>query len=606
MRGAIHGSRGYFMLRTITLIAALMVLFISSPLKAGDDVLFKAMRDELDRSMTKLQLADLDKPYFIAYTVQDGTNWRVSASLDSLLEKTETRVRFLTVEVRVGNRTLDNTNFFSSPFGATGVVRMFGGTVRLPLEDDYQEVRRQMWLATDGAYKKALEDISRKRAALRNRTEAERLADFSQEEPVQIREDVSPVAVNLEEAARLAKELSAVFRRMPGIFTSKVRLGVSNVRTLYVNSEGSSFTRTSPTVSLVALAATQALDGMPLQDFVALYGRSMGELPGKEMLAARVREMGERLEKLREAPLLDRYNGPVLFEGQAAAEVCSQILAPRLLAVRRPVAESPQVEAYLGMMDNPFLDKLGARVLPEFLSVVDNPTLPEFNQTRLLGSYQVDDEGVRARETMLVEKGILKTLLAARSPVSGIAHSTGNRRSSGVLPSNLIVSAEKGLSDQELREQFFKLIKRRGKEYGIVVRRLENPAFRAAGDQMYATFTPPHQGEEKVEGPILAYKVYPDGHEELIRNAELVGLSSAAFRDIVAASNTQTVYSCPFVSRALSLYSSYMYFDTAEGEPGAPLVSFVVPALLFEDLTVKKPNDQIPKPPLSKPPLSDK
>ena len=606
MRGAIHGSRGYFMLRTITLIAALMVLFISSPLKAGDDVLFKAMRDELDRSMTKLQLADLDKPYFIAYTVQDGTNWRVSASLDSLLEKTETRVRFLTVEVRVGNRTLDNTNFFSSPFGATGVVRMFGGTVRLPLEDDYQEVRRQMWLATDGAYKKALEDISRKRAALRNRTEAERLADFSQEEPVQIREDVFPVAVNLEEAARLAKELSAVFRQMPGIFTSKVRLGVSNVRTLYVNSEGSSFTRTSPTVSLVALAATQALDGMPLQDFVALYGRSMGELPGKEMLAARVREMGERLEKLREAPLLDRYNGPVLFEGQAAAEVCSQILAPRLLAVRRPVAESPQVEAYLGMMDNPFLDKLGARVLPEFLSVVDNPTLPEFNQTRLLGSYQVDDEGVRARETMLVEKGILKTLLAARSPVSGIAHSTGNRRSSGVLPSNLIVSAEKGLSDQELREQFFKLIKRRGKEYGIVVRRLENPAFRAAGDQMYATFTPPHQGEEKVEGPILAYKVYPDGHEELIRNAELVGLSSAAFRDIVAASNTQTVYSCPFVSRALSLYSSYMYFDTAEGEPGAPLVSFVVPALLFEDLTVKKPNDQIPKPPLSKPPLSDK
>jgi hypothetical protein len=359
-------------------------------------------------------------------------------------------------------------------------------------------------------------------------------------------------------------------------------------------------------VSLVVLAATQAPDGMPLQDFVAFYGHAMGELPRKEILAARVREMGERLQKLREAPLLDRYNGPVLFEGQAAAEIFSQILAPKFLAARRPVAENPQVESYLGMMDNPFLDKLGARVLPEFLSVVDNPTLPEFNQTRLLGSYQVDDEGVRARETMLVEKGILKTLLAARSPVSGIAHSTGNRRSSGVLPGNLIVSAEKGLSDQELREQFFKLIKRRGKEYGIVVRRLENPAFRAAGDQMYATFTPPHQGEEKVEGPILAYKVYPDGHEELIRNAELVGLSSAAFRDIVAASNTQTVYSCPFVSRALSLYSSYMYFDTAEGEPGAPLVSFVVPALLFEDLTVKKPNDQIPKPPLSKPPLSDK
>jgi len=149
------------------------------------------------------------------------------------------------------------------------------------------------------------------------------------------------------------------------------------------------------------------------------------------------------------------------------------------------------------------------------------------------------------------------------------------------------------------------LIKQRGKEYGIVVRRLGNPAFRTAGDQMYPTLTQPGQSEEKVEGPILAYKVYPDGREELIRGSEIAGLSAAAFRDIVAASNTQTVYSCPFVSRALSLYSSYMYFDTAEGEPGAPLVSFVVPALLFEDLTVKKPNGQIPKPPLSKPPIFD-
>jgi hypothetical protein len=606
MRGTIHGGRGYVMLRTITLIAALMILSVPSSLKAGDDVLFKAMHDELERSMTKLQLADLDKPYFIAYTIQDGANWKASASLGSLLDKAETRARFLTVEVRVGNRTLDNTNFFSSPFGATGVVRMFGGTVRLPLEDDYQELRRQIWLATDGAYKKALEDISRKRAALRDRMEAEQIPDFSQEQPVQIREEAPPVVANLEEAARLAKEISAVFTQMPEIFTSKLRLGVSNVRTLYVNSEGSSFTRTSPTVSLVVLAATQAPDGMPLQDFVAIYAHAMGELPGKEILAARVREMGERLQKLRNAPLLDRYNGPVLFEGQAAAEVFSQILAPRFLAVRRPVAESPQVESYLGTMDNPFLDKLGARVLPEFLSVVDNATLPEFKQTRLMGSYQVDDEGVRARETKLVENGILKTLLAARSPVSGIAHSTGNWRSSGVLPSNLIVSTEKGVSDEEMREQFFKLVKQRGKAYGIVVRRLGNPAFRAAGDQMYSTFTQPGQSEEKVTGPILAYRVYPDGREELIRGTEIAGLSAAAFRDIAAASSTQTVYSCPFASRALSLYSSFTYFDTAEGEPGAPLVSFVVPALLFEDLTVKKPNDQIPKPPLSKPPLAEK
>jgi len=603
---AVFGSTDSLMLKMLAIVASLLSLCACLPAAAGDEALIKAMRDELERSMAKLQLADLDKPYFIAYTVQDGSSWRAAASLGGLLDKTESRARFLTVEVRVGSPTLDNTNYLSSPLAAAGVVRMYGGTVRLPLEDDYQELRRQIWLATDGAYKKALEDISRKRAALRNRTEAEPLPDFSKEEPTQITDGDPLTAADIEAAAQLTKEISALFRQMPEVFTSKVRLGVSNVRTVYVNSEGSSFTRTSPTVSLVVLAETQAPDGMPLQDFAAFYGRSMGELPGKEALAARVREMGEQLQKLREAPLLDRYNGPVLFEGQAAAEVFSQIMAPKFLAVRRPVADIPQLDAYLAMMDNPFLDKLGARVLPEFLSVVDDPPRAEFNQTRLLGSYRVDDEGVRARETLLVEKGVLKTLLASRSPVIGITHSTGNRRSARVLPSNLIVSVEKGLSDQEMRAQFFKLIQQRGKPYGILVRRLGNPAFRTASDQIYSPLAARGQAEERVQNPILAYRVYPDGREELIRGAELAGLNTAVFRDIMAASSTPTVYSCPFASRALSLFSSFTYFDTAEGEPGAPVVSLVVPSLLFEDLTVKKASAQVPKPPLSNPPLVEK
>jgi len=603
---AVFGSTDSLMLKMLAIVASLLSLCACLPAAAGDEALIKAMRDELERSMAKLQLGDLDKPYFIAYRVQEATGWRTAASLGGLLDKTESRARFLTVEVRVGSPARDNTNYLSSPYAAAGVVRTYGGTVRLPLEDDYQELRRQIWLATDGAYKKALEDISRKRAALRNRTEAEPLPDFSKEEPTQTTEGAPLPAVDLEAAARLTKELSALFRQMPEVFTSNVRLGVNNVRTVYANTEGSSFTRTSPIVALVVLAETQAADGMPLQDFAAFYGRSMEELPGQEALAARVREMGERLQKLREAPLLERYNGPVLFEGQAAAEVFSQIMASKFLATRRPVADMPQLDAYLATMDNPFLDRLGARVLPEFLNVVDNPTLSEFNQTKLMGGYRVDDEGVRARETLLVEKGVLKTLLASRSPVPGVTQSTGNRRSARVLPSNLIVSVEKGLSDQEMRAQFIKLIQQRGKQYGIVVRRLGNPALQTASDQISSALAARGQAEERVQNPILAYRVYLDGREELIRGAELAGLTAAAFRDIVAASSAPTVYSCPFTSRGLSLLSSISYFDMAEGAPGAPVVSFVVPSLLFEDLTVKKSTAQVPKPPLSNPPLVEK
>jgi hypothetical protein len=137
-------------------LALSLLVWLAPPLRAADDVLFQALRDELQRSMQKLQLANLEKPYFIAYTVQDGTTQAVSASFGSLLVKNESRVRFLTVEVRVGDYTFDNTNFLTLPFGAQGVTRLFGGTIAIPLDDDYKEIRRQIWLATDSAYKKAL------------------------------------------------------------------------------------------------------------------------------------------------------------------------------------------------------------------------------------------------------------------------------------------------------------------------------------------------------------------------------------------------------------------------------------------------------------------
>ena len=133
------------------LLAAFLLLATVAPLAAADDVIRKAMQDELARSMQKLRLNDLDKPYFIAYTVQDGSTVAASATFGSLTASEATHVRLLTVEVRVGDYALDNTNFFSLPSGPAGVTRLFGGTLTVPLDDDYQEMRRQIWLATDSA-----------------------------------------------------------------------------------------------------------------------------------------------------------------------------------------------------------------------------------------------------------------------------------------------------------------------------------------------------------------------------------------------------------------------------------------------------------------------
>lgn len=591
--------------RCLALGWVLLVALLPILARAEDDVVLKAMRDELERSMQKLQIEQLEKPYFIAYTVQEGTTRTVTGSLGSLLASAEQRARFLTVEVRVGDYNLDNTNFFSLSFGGAGVVRMFAGTVPLPLEDDYKELRRAMWLATDGAYKKALEDLARKRAVLQNRPPAEQIPDFSHEEPANISDLQLPGPLDASRAERLVRDLSALLKT-PDLFTSRVQLRVGSVHTRYVNSEGTTFMRRTPSVAFTALAETQAADGLPLEDFVVAYGRSLDDLPPREALASRVREMAERLGKLRGASQLDRYSGPVLFEGQAAAEVFSQVFAPRLLAVRPPIPDNPQFGAFLSQLENPFVHKVGGRVLPGFLSVVDNPTRRELDGQPLVGGYRIDDEGVIARETRLVEKGVLKTLLATRTPAPGLPRSTGNRRGAGVLPTNLIVTAENGLSEAELRQQLLALAKQQGKEYAIVVRRLGNPALTLSSDRMMARVRLSGQEGDKAESPILAFKVFFDGREELIRNVELEDLNVAAFRNILAASSQPTVYSAPFVARAPSFSQAVSFFEAAGSELGAPVVSFVVPSLLFEDLSLRKPTGQIPTPPVTPHPLSEK
>jgi hypothetical protein len=577
----------------------LLLLAAFLPLHAQDDILTKAMRDELDRSMKQLQLENMEKPYFIAYRVLESNRKTISATFGTLTGSSEYRLRYLNVELHVGDYKLDNTNFFSPGSGGTGVARMYGGTVQLPIENDYRELRRQIWLATDGAYKKALEDLSKKRAALQNKTRTEEIPDLTREQAATSLDEAPPIQIGAPGMEALVREMSALFKEMPDVFDSRVQLGLSNTQIRYLNSEGTSYRRLRPSVSIVVRASTQAPDGMPLEDYAAFFGNSIGDLPGRDQLAARIRELGANLKALRAANPIEQYNGPVLFEGSAAAELFSQAFAPNLVGTRRPISDNPSYERYAAQAENPFVDKLGARVLPEFLNVTDNATASEYQKTRLAGWYKADDDGIAARETRLVEKGYLKTLLTSRNPVRGVTQSTGNRRGAGAIPSNLFVVADNGLNAQELRQRLIGLVKQRGKEYGIVVRSMGNPSFRLSRSSMAAMMSG-SAGETRVEPAVLAYKVFPDGKEELIRNAEISGLSAATFKEILAASKEQVVYTVPFRGRSLPGVS-FVALDESSS-----LVSFVMPSLLFEDLTLKKPSGEVPKPPVAKHPFFDK
>ncbi len=387
----------------------------------------------------------------------------------------------------------------------------------------------------------------------------------------------------------MVRRLSGLFRELATVHDSTVEIAVSTVQTRYVNSEGSRFVRGSPSVQLTIVARSQADDGMPLEDLVVALARRPEELPSMEQLGEAVLAIGRRLTALRTAPVAERYNGPVLFDGSAAAELFAQGFAPHLIAQREPVADDPRFSIRNRQGQVSFQDKIGARVLPRFVRLVDDPTLEAFEDQVLVGSYKIDDEAVAASRTVVIERGILKTLLTGRTPIPGVEHSTGNSRGRGVLPSNLMLETDGGIRPDRLRQELLLEIRDRELDYGILVRRVGNP--RVASTTRMGFGMP--GGRDQIVPLVEAYRVYPDGREQLIRNAEIADLNPASFKDIIAVSDDPVVLSSMFFST-----------PTTTRFASGP-ISVIVPSMLFEDLTLNKPGGEIPNPPVAPHPLFD-
>jgi len=541
------------------LLFALSLILAATPLLHAqqDDVETRAMRDEMQRSMKDLHLESTDLPYYIAYKITDANRKQAQASFGSLTSSSETRNRALTVTVRVGSYDFDSSNFSGGTGSMALLLGALAGTAALPVDDNYDELRRKIWLATDAAYKKAVEDLSGKKAARQNRNRDESTPDFSKETPLKESESLPLVDEKLADAERIVRAASAVFRTLPSVQSSEAQFEAVNTTEHFINSEGTAYTRQVPEVYFHTSATLQNSTGELFTDSYSAYGRSLSDLPSETALVQETNVVFNRLAARRKGKVARRYNGPVLIEGQAAGELFAHHFANLLAAHRGSDNVGSLLTALLGgtagggNTTSSLLNKVGSRLLPDFMSVVDNPQLQQFDGHTLFGNYKFDEEGVPSRETVLVKDGILKTLLTSRQPARGMLQSTGNMRERGVSPGNLFVDASKSATNEELRKQMMDLVKDRGLEYGVIVRRLT--------------------GDAATE----CIRVFPDGHEESVRDARLAELAVNSFKDILAVSKDRTVYT--------------------ERGGASDLVTYVVPDMLFEDMTVEHVPNNNPK-----------
>ncbi len=506
----VEGSRFCFAAKMAATTALLLALyspgtsFAQSPAPQFDDPILRALSAELQRSKDKLQLEQMQRPYYIEYSVTEVDEYTADATLGVLRFENRQRSRLLRAAVRVGDYKRDS--FFRGGQGQATLAT---------IGDDEIALRHQLWLLTDGAYKNALAAYSAKDALFKSIVVEHAVDDFSREPPVEALGPILRAGLSPEPWRNHVRAVSALFRKDPRIDNSMVNFTFRVVNRYFLNTEGTVTRRGHAWYVAFFSASTQAADGQRVnlsRDWVMSRPE---ELPSLETLKTEAGKMIATLQAMRQAPQVDEtYRGPVLFTADAAKHIFWTLVGEAITGDQPAPGGSARTTGA-------FASQYKTRVLPDFLTIVDDPTATYAVDRTLVASYDVDDEGVKAAPVTVVDKGMLVNYLLGRRPIRDFPRSNGHGRagagdSAAPQFSNLFVRAEPAYSFAELKQKLIELCRDQGKPYGYLV---ESTTTNLA--------------------PLVMYKVWAkDGRQELVRDATFAQLDTRALRsDILAAGN---------------------------------------------------------------------
>ncbi|HXE90160.1 MAG TPA: TldD/PmbA family protein [Terriglobales bacterium] len=531
---------------------------------ASSALLLETLEQELNRAMQELSKAE-PAPYYISYAASEHNLEVVSGSQGDLFNPLSRRVRSVDVTVRVGGHQLDNTHNHRRPSGL--------GSTLLPIEDDREAIARALWLTTDRQYKIASRALLEVQTEHQVKAEEEDSSpDFSKQKPhVHIGQPAPVPQLDRNAWQERVRRLSGILREYPEIYGSYVTLVVDASTRYFVSSEGSRVMTSESLSRLVVYAETRTDDGMELFRAETFDASTPDGLPPQAEVTAKVRKLAEDLRALRKAPLVEPYAGPALLSGRAAAVFFHEVLGHRLEGQRQRGDEEGQT----------FAKKVNQKILPDFLSVVDDPTLKTLGGVELNGYYQFDDEGVPGQRAEVVKDGVLKGFLMSRMPVQGFAESNGHGRAQeGLMPvgrqANLIVTSTHTVPDAQLRQKLIDEVKRQNKPYGLYFEDI------AGGFTLTTRFLP--QAFQIL--PIMVWRVYPDGRpDELVRGVDIVGTPLVALNRLIVTGDTTQVFN-----------------GICGAESGNIPVSASAPAILFSEIEVQKKAVSRNRPPILPPP----
>ena len=534
-----------------------------------------AMKAELDRSMTRLRFRDYEPPYFIAFSLKESIDEQISGKYGAISVDDTSHSRAAYVEVRVGDYDFDN---YANVDGESFRMSEYSADRAVPLQPDTTAIRGTLWLLTDEIYKKAVSDyLTKKGGAVYATDEKIAVPSFSREQPAKYRGPVRPLTFDREKWRAIVEAVSRQMLKEPELLDSSVDVTATRTIRYLTTTEGTDIVDESTLYSVQISAWARADDGMMLENGRSFYARDVTELPDLAEIEAETAQMVEDLVALRNAPTIDPFTGPAILAPEASGVLFHEAIGHRLEGERQRDEEEGRT----------FHGRVGKRVLPRFLSVYDDPTMPVFEEEQLNGFYAYDDEGVIAQRAVLIEDGILRGFLKSRTPVEGSLKSNGHGRAQGIAKpmARMAVTTVEAAADHtvpyaELKKRLIAEVRRQKKPFGLIIRDITGGSTNTSG-----------YGYQAFKGsPRLIYKVDPEtGAETLVRGVELVGTPLTAINKIIAASDSRGVFN-----------------GYCGAESGYVPVSTIAPALLTTEIELQRTQQSNERPPILPPPWTEK
>lgn len=423
--------------------------------------------------MDSLRIEGQSAPFIIDYRLQRSRSLRMTAMLGETVTK-ELRPWEQKFDAEVILGDYHHTSKTSAEPGLRGD--------NIPMAVDYDNLRRQAWLATDARYKQAVTNLESKQQALKKVTlpaDEARMDDLIPAQPATSIQQRSPESEDLrvDELEDYLRRLSLVAREYPELTFSEARINLHQNDIFRLTSEG------------VQVAQSQG-DQCAIDFTFFLYRRANGSnthsshnhtyatvselLADSARFSKTLREyIFSRLQALKDTVIKDDYYvGPVLFESRASQRIYNTANTGRsLFRAWHPYNQS----------DRAIFSKYKRKIIDDKLTIRQDPTLATWNGKPLIGYFDVDANGQKPQPVTLVEHGIFCGQLCGSTPSLCTSTPTGNLRFNNpnvwngplgvsTTPGVIRIESSKTAPLKKLRSQLLREAVREGYDHAYIAK----------------------------------------------------------------------------------------------------------------------------------------